>query len=204
MSTFFVSLGIVFLAELGDKSQLMSMAFATRYRARQVILGVVLAALAINLVSVGVGRLLGTFLESAGPWIGIVAGAMFVAFAIWAWFFDDDDGDEDIEEEAAEADAAVTKRLGRRLAPWLIVAIAFVVAELGDKTMLATAALALQFPWLPVWLGSSAGLALASSAGVLLGAALARFLSGPVIAKISAALFLVFGAALIAGGVLAL
>lgn len=200
MSTFFLSVGIVFLAELGDKSQLMSMAFATRYRARQVILGAIVAALGINLVSVAIGQLLGGFLASAGPWLGIAAGALFVAFAVWSWFFEGDDEDED--EVMAEVEKDTAK--GRGKAAWLVVATAFVVAELGDKTMLATAALALQYEWLPVWLGSSVGLALASSAGVLLGAALGRFLSGETVAKVSAGLFAVFGVAMIAAGVMAL
>lgn len=200
VSSLLLSIGIVFLAELGDKSQLMSMAFATRYKARQVILGVVVAALGINLVSVAIGRLLGGFLESAGPWIGIVAGALFVAFAVWTWFFEGEAENED--DVLAEVEAGTTR--GRSRAAWLVVASAFVVAELGDKTMLATAALALQYDWLPVWIGSSIGLALASSAGVLLGAALGRFLSGALVAKISAGLFLVFGAAMIVAGVVAL
>src|SRR5688500_20286883 len=78
---FAVSFGVVFVAELGDKSQLMALAFATRYRALPVLLGITLATTAVHLLSVAVGHGLGNALPTS--WIALVAAVAFVGLGAW-------------------------------------------------------------------------------------------------------------------------
>ena len=133
MSAFLLSFAVIFVAELGDKSQLMAMTFATRYRFWTVISAITAATALVHLFSVAAGNLLGLALPT-GP-INIVAGLAFVAFGLWTLR-----GDELSDEE--EGKAARTNR-----SAFFAVAIAFFLAELGDKTMLATVTLATTNGW---------------------------------------------------------
>src|SRR6476646_5224779 len=72
-----ISFGVIFIAELGDKSQLMALTFATRYRAATVLAGITIATALVHLVSVGVGVGLGSALPTG--WIGLAAGVAFLA-----------------------------------------------------------------------------------------------------------------------------
>ncbi|HEY9564685.1 MAG TPA: TMEM165/GDT1 family protein [Nocardioides sp.] len=189
MYAFLLSTVVIFVAELGDKSQLMAMTFATRYRARDVILGITAATAIVHLASVGIGVAIGSSFADYQDWISIVAGVAFLVFAGWTLR-----GDELTDEEAQKA------KNSKGLAI-LAVGAAFFLAELGDKTMLATITLATQEGWFGTWLGSTVGMvaadALAIAAGVLLG----RQLPEKVIKYGAAAAFLVFGLLLVAQGV---
>jgi putative Ca2+/H+ antiporter (TMEM165/GDT1 family) len=143
-----LAFGAIFLAEFGDKSQLLVLAFATRYPARPVILGVVLAASIIQGVSVAIGAVVGAALPATA--VGVVSGIAFLAVAAWTLRGDDD------EHEPDAADAANVRRLAG-IALVLAVASTFILSELGDKTMLATFALAATQGALPTWIGSTAG-----------------------------------------------
>ena len=143
-----LAFGAIFVAEFGDKSQLIILAFATRYAARPVILGVIVAAALIQGASVAVGALAGAALPAAS--VGIVSGIAFLAVATWTLRGEDDEG----EDEAVAA--ASTRRLAG-LALVATVAGTFILSELGDKTMLATFALAATQGALPTWIGSTAG-----------------------------------------------
>lgn len=195
MTAFLTAVGVVFLAELGDKTQLMAMAFATKYKASRVLLGVAIGALTVNLISVLVGRAVGATLAEHKGIIGIIAGVAFLAFAVWTLV--ETLGDDDDEDEA-EAVAKPSRFGGSAV---LIVASAFFVAELGDRTMLAAAALAMQNGLLATWLGSTIGLILASALGVVFGAALGKRLSGRTMGFVSVALFTVFGLLLVIYGI---
>lgn len=188
MYAFLLSTAVIFVAELGDKSQLMAMTFATRYRARDVILGITAATAIVHLASVGIGALLGaTFADYQGA-INIAAGLAFLGFALWTLR-----GDELTEEEAAKASLS-------RGAALVAVGTAFFLAELGDKTMLATITLATNEGWFGTWLGSTLGMvaadALAIGAGVLIG----RNLPERPVRYGAAALFAIFGVILLVQG----
>src|SRR3546814_722730 len=131
MYAFLLSTVVIFVAELGDKSQLMAMTFATRYRARDVILGITAATAIVHLSSVGIGVAIGSSFADYQDWISIVAGVAFLVFAGWTLR-----GDELTDEEAQKA------KNSKGLAI-LAVGAAFFLAELGDKTMLATIILAI-------------------------------------------------------------
>lgn len=183
MGSLLAALGIVFLAELGDKTQLVALGFGARHRLGPVLAGVALAYAATNLLSVVVGGLLGAALPTRA--LGLGGGVLFIGFAIWSLRPEDDD-DEGV--------AAATGH-GRVV---LSVAAAMFVAELGDKTMLATATLAAQGNPVLVWVGATIGIIASGSVGVLVGRATGARLPERTIRIGSAALFAVFGVALIA------
>ena len=188
MYAFLLSTAVIFVAELGDKSQLMAMTFAARYRARDVLLGITVATALVHLASVGIGAFIGDrFAENQGA-IAVVAGIAFVGFALWTLR-----GDELTEEEAEKA------RRGRGLA-LVAVGSAFFLAELGDKTMLATITLATQEGWLGTWIGSTLGMVAADALAIGVGAVLGRHLPEKAIKYGAAALFAVFGVLLVLDG----
>ncbi len=187
-SALVLSTVVIFVAELGDKSQLMAMTFATRYRARDVLLGITVATALVHLASVGIGHLIGSnFAQYQGP-IAIAAGLAFLGFAAWTLR-----GDELTEEEAQKAKKATGSAL-------LAVGVAFFLAELGDKTMLATITLAVREDWLGTWIGSTVGMVAADALAIVVGAALGRKLPERVITYGAAAAFVLFGLVLIAQG----
>lgn len=188
MYAFLLSTAVIFVAELGDKSQLMAMTFAARYRARDVLIGITVATAVVHLFSVGLGRLVGTQFEESQGTISIIAGIAFLVFAAWTLR-----GDELSEEEAAQA----RRRRGGAL---LAVGIAFFLAELGDKTMLATITLATKEGWLGTWLGSTLGMVLADALAIGVGAVLGKHLPERAIRYGATVAFLVFGLVLIADG----
>ncbi len=179
---------VIFIAELGDKSQLMAMTFATRYRARDVLLGITAATALVHLASVALGYWIGEgFAEYQGP-IAVAAGVAFLGFAAWTLR-----GDELTEDEAEKAKKATGSAL-------LAVGVAFFLAELGDKTMLATITLATQENWLGTWIGSTVGMVAADALAIVVGVALGKHLPEKVITYGAALAFAVFGVLLIAEG----
>jgi putative Ca2+/H+ antiporter (TMEM165/GDT1 family) len=186
VDAFLLSFGVIFLAELGDKSQLMAMTFATRYRPLTVLLAVTLATLRVHAGAVVVGALFAVALPR--DLISIVAGIAFLVFA--AWTIRGDELGEDDERRA--------ERGGR----WALLTIgtAFFLAELGDKTMLATITLATSNEAIGTWLGSTAGMVAADALAIGVGAVLGARLPERAIKIFAAVAFLVFGAILIAEG----
>ncbi|GAA1245801.1 TMEM165/GDT1 family protein [Janibacter melonis] len=188
MYAFLLSTAVIFVAELGDKSQLMAMTFATRYRARDVILAITAATAIVHLASVAIGFWVGTAFADYQDWIAIIAGIAFVIFGLWTLR-----GDELTDEEAAKARKA-------KGAAILAVGMAFFLAELGDKTMLATITLATQHGWFGTWIGSTLGMVAADALAIGVGAVLGRKLPERTIKIGAAVLFFLFGAILIAEG----
>ena len=187
MSAFLLSFAVIFIAELCDKSQLMAMTFATRYRFWTVIAAISAATAVIHLFSVALGSIVGLSLPT-GP-ISLVAGIAFVAFGLWTLR-----GDELSEDEES--------RVQRSTRPaFIAVMIAFFLAELGDKTMLATVTLATTQGWFGTWLGSTVGMVAADALAIGVGTVLGRALPERVIRIGAACLFFIFGAWLLFEGV---
>ncbi|WP_416564257.1 TMEM165/GDT1 family protein [Nocardia testacea] len=161
IATVGLAIGIVFLAELGDKSQLMALTFALRYRWWVVLGGIATATAAVHVISVAIGHFLGAALPTTA--IAAVASITFLAVGLWTLRELVTDRDD---EEPAPSRFATT-------APFFVVLSAFLLAELGDRTMFATAALATDNNWAAVWVGSTIGMvaadALAIAAGILVG-----------------------------------
>ena len=109
MYAFLLSTAVIFVAELGDKSQLMALTFATRYRARDVIIGITAATAVVHLASVGIGAAVGEgFAEQQGL-ISVIAGVAFIVFAAWTLR-----GDELTDDEADKV-KEIYANLGTRL-----------------------------------------------------------------------------------------
>jgi putative Ca2+/H+ antiporter (TMEM165/GDT1 family) len=179
------ALGLVFVAELGDKTQLVALGFGARHRLSPVLIGVAIAYAATNLLSVLVGGLLGVALPVRA--IGLVGGVLFLGFAWWTLR----KGDAD-DPDGGGGSVTVDHR-----SIVLSVASAMFVAELGDKTMLATATLAAQGDPVQTWVGATVGIILSGLLGVLLGRAFGARLPERVTRTGSAVLFAGFGAALL-------
>jgi putative Ca2+/H+ antiporter (TMEM165/GDT1 family) len=183
------SLGLVFVAELGDKTQLVALGFGARHRVGPVLVGVAIAYAVSNPLSVVVGGLLGVALPVRA--IGLIGGVLFLGFAAWTLRQRDaDTGDEAVPD--GEAGPAIDRR-----SIVLSVAAAMFVAELGDKTMLATATLAAQGSPVHTWVGATVGIILSGALGVLLGRVFGARLPERVTRLGSAALFALFGAVLL-------
>ncbi|GAA3793669.1 TMEM165/GDT1 family protein [Sphaerisporangium flaviroseum] len=184
MEAFWISLVVIFVAELGDKSQLMAMTFATRFRPWPVLAGITLATAVVHLFSVGLGGLAGDALPKTA--ISIVAGIAFLGFALWTLR-----GDELSEKESRKAERTTRSAL-------VAVTVAFFLSELGDKTMLATITLATQHGWLGTWIGSTVGMVAADALAIVVGRMLGRHLPEKVIRYGAAAAFALFGIILLA------
>jgi putative Ca2+/H+ antiporter (TMEM165/GDT1 family) len=179
-----LSFGVIFVAELGDKSQLMALAFAARYRALPVLIGITVATAVVHAASVLIGASVGAALPTDA--ISVVAGVAFLAFGLWTLR-----GDTLTAEEAAKADRSNGSAV-------VAASVAFFLAELGDKTMLATITLATTEGAWGTWAGSTLGMVAADGLAIVVGSVLGKRLPERAI-KIGAAVsFFVFGAVLIA------
>jgi len=188
-----LAFGAIFIAEFGDKSQLLILAFATRYAWRPVVLGLVLAAAFIQGISVLVGAAVGAVLPQTA--VAVVSGLAFLAVAAWTIRGGDD-------EDEPEADAAARGKQLAGTALVLTVAGTFIVGELGDKTMLATFGLAATQGALPTWIGSTAGEIAANLVAVVVGRQVGHRLSPRFVRIGSAALFAVAGVVVLLGALL--
>lgn len=187
MHALLLSFGIIFVAEMGDKSQLMALAFSARYRAVPVLVGITVATALVHAFSVLVGAVLGASIPTRA--ISIIAGLAFFGFAAWTLR-----GDTLDEEEQARA--------GRTRHSAIIAAsAAFFLSELGDKTMLATITLATSEGALGTWAGSTLGMVAADALAIAAGKQLGARLSDRAVRIGAAAAFVIFGAILLAEGI---
>ena len=154
MEAFLISTLVVGLAEIGDKTQILSLMLAARFlRPVPIIFGILFATIA-NHAAVG---LAGTFFGDAlrGPWMRWILGLSFLSVAVWALFPDKYEGDG----RTISRSGAFTATL-----------CAFFIAEIGDKTQIATVGLAARFEqFYPVVIGTTLGMMLANIPAVLIG-----------------------------------
>jgi Ca2+/H+ antiporter, TMEM165/GDT1 family len=188
MDAFLLSFGVIFVAELGDKSQLMALAFATRFPAVSVLIAITIATALVHLGSVALGLTVAAVLPTNV--VSIVAGLAFLGFAAWTLRGDALGG---ADEERSRRDAARSVIL--------TVGTAFFLAELGDKTMLATVTLATHENLFGTWLGSTAGMVVADALAIGVGKVLGTRLPERAIRIGAAVAFVVFGLILIWDGV---
>jgi Ca2+/H+ antiporter, TMEM165/GDT1 family len=175
-----LSFGVIFVAELGDKSQLMAMTYALRYRWWVVLLAITVATTAVHAVSVFFGHFLG--LSIPADLMSILAGIAMLVFGLWTLRGDHLDDDESSKAE----------RVGASV--FFAVMSSFFLAELGDKTMLATITLSTNNDWLGVWIGSTVGMVAADALAIAVGALLGKHLPERIIARGAAVLFFGFAA----------
>jgi putative Ca2+/H+ antiporter (TMEM165/GDT1 family) len=178
MEAFLISTGVVALAEIGDKTQLLALVLAAKYRRPvPIILGILVATLLNHAAAGVVGAWLAAWLgEELLRWI---LGLSFIAMAFWMLVPDKLD-----DEEAKPA----------RFGVFLSTLIAFFVVEIGDKTQIATVALAAKYSSLiAVVGGTTLGMMLANVPAVLLGEVAAKKLPMRLVHGVAAAIFAVLG-----------
>ena len=185
MEAFLISTGIVALAEMGDKTQLLSLVLAARFRKPwPIVLGILVATLANHALAGAVGSWVTTLL---GPdvlrW---VLGLSFIAMAVWMLIPDKLD-----EDEGNDAP---------RMGVFMTTAVAFFLAEMGDKTQIATVMLAAQYnAWAWVVAGTTLGMMLANAPVVWLGEAITKRMPIRLVHVVSAVIFAVLGALALLG-----
>lgn len=182
MRTALTTFGVIFLAELPDKTAIATAVLATRYRAISVVLGAWLAFLVQTTVAVTAGGLLGLLPEKP---IRVAAGLGFLVFAYLAL-------KKNPEEEEAEEEAQVASQ--PRRAGWLSSFLVVFAAEWGDLTQLATAALAVQTREpIAVGVGALVALCLVTLLAVAAGSVLTRLMAQRTLELASGAVFVVVG-----------
>ena len=185
MEAFLISTGIVALAEMGDKTQLLSLVLAARFRKPwPIVLGILVATLANHALAGAVGSWVTTLLgPTALRW---VLGLSFIAMAVWMLIPDKLDDDEGSEAP--------------RMGVFMTTVVAFFLAEMGDKTQIATVMLAAQYQaWAWVVAGTTLGMMLANAPVVWLGDAITRRVPITLVHKVSALIFAVLGVLALTG-----
>jgi Ca2+/H+ antiporter, TMEM165/GDT1 family len=180
LEAFLVSTGIVALGEMGDKTQLLAMLLAARFRKPlPIVLGILVATLANHALAGAVGQWVA---DAIGPvWLRWIIGGSFLAMAVWMMIPDKIDEDE--------ADAK-----GLRLGVFGTTVVAFFLAEMGDKTQIATVALAARYDAVvAVVAGTTLGMMLANVPAVFLGDQIAKKVSMTLVHGVSALIFAVLG-----------
>jgi putative Ca2+/H+ antiporter (TMEM165/GDT1 family) len=184
MDAFLVATGIVALAEIGDKTQLLAFLLAARFRRPlPIILGIFIATLLNHAFAAAVGALVS---ELLGPFVmRWVLGLSFLGMAVWTM----------IPDHIDEDDAALP-----RFGVFMTTLLAFFLAEMGDKTQVATVALAARYTDIaPVVAGTTLGMMLANVPAVLFGERIANKLPLSVVHGIAALIFAGLGAATLMG-----
>ena len=181
MDTYLVSTLLVALAEMGDRTQLLAIMLASRYRKPWPILaGILVATLANHSLSALAGFYLANLLNAA--WFKYAVSASFIAMALWALVPDKED--EDGEAKASRMHLGV----------FLTTAVSFFLVEIGDKTQVATIALAARYhEVLLVAAGTTSGMMLANIPAVFLGHAVTRVLPINVLRIAAAVIYLGLG-----------
>jgi putative Ca2+/H+ antiporter (TMEM165/GDT1 family) len=185
MEAFLLSTGIVALAEMGDKTQLLSLVLAARFRRPWPILwGILIATLANHALAGAVGASVTAWL---GPqWLRWILAGSFIAMA--AWMLVPDKLDDDDAPDAPRHSVLVTT------------VIAFFLAEMGDKTQVATVMLAAQYQtWFAVVAGTTLGMMLANAPVVWFGERVMRRVPVRAVHIVSALIFLGLGLAILFG-----
>ncbi|HXX80307.1 MAG TPA: TMEM165/GDT1 family protein [Thermodesulfovibrionales bacterium] len=176
MKPFLASLMFVVLAEMGDKTQLLAMAFACRFRWQVVMGGVFVATAANHLMAATLGSYLAMMVPLQS--IKAVAAGSFILFGLWTIRGDTLHGEDQ----------------KYRFSPFWTVTVAFFMAEMGDKTQLATIALAVEYNTIiTVWLGTTLGMMVSDAVGIIVGNVMGKRLPERAIKWGAALVFIAFG-----------
>ncbi|MEZ5654679.1 MAG: TMEM165/GDT1 family protein [Sphingobium sp.] len=178
MEAFFTSTAVVALAEIGDKTMLLAIVLATRFRKPMpIVFGILFATLANHGIAAFIGQSIANILE--GIWFRYAVGASFIAMALWTLI--PDKLDEEEQKQAA-------------FGAFLTTLVSFFIVEIGDKTQIATIALGAQFQnVLLVTLGTTMGMMLANVPAVYFGNKIVELVPLKLVRIIAALLFLIIG-----------
>jgi putative Ca2+/H+ antiporter (TMEM165/GDT1 family) len=177
-----VSFLVIAIAELGDKTQLLTMALAAKYPMEKVIYGIFSATAALMLIAVLVGGIIQRLVPTL--FISILAGAFFIIYGLII-----------IAPIKKEEKKEESEKMIRSSDPFWIVFGSFFLAEIGDKTQLATFAMTAKYGTpIQIWIGATLGMVLVNLFGLLIGNVLKNYLPEKAINYLSGGVFIVFGA----------
>lgn len=176
ISSSLLTLGVIFLAEVGDKSQLVCMTLASRYRTKPVIFGAICAFALLNLLAVILGASLTLLVPE--KWLTLFAAALFGLFGIQAL----------LSKEESESEESKPKR-SRNI--FITTFVMIFLAELGDKTQLAVVTLSTTYSPIAVWISSTLALTATSAMGVFVGRKFLAKMNVQLIHRVSGGLFIV-------------
>lgn len=179
---FILSTGLIALNEMGDKSQILAMAFAARMKLRKVLLGIFFAVIVLNTLAVAVGSLLAS-VPGWQRWVQLISSILFLIFGLWSLKGETkEENDEPKNKKHSYGDTA-------------IVFTSFFFSEMGDKTQLVTISLAARYPSAPllVLAGTTLGMMIADGIGIFAGVIIHKKLPENALRISSAALFIFFG-----------
>lgn len=178
LSTLGASFALIFLAEFGDKSQIVCMTLAAKYRPWPVLLGSTAAFAVLNLLAVAFGAVVASWVPDF--WLALIVAGLFFFFGLQSLLSGNElpDGDKP------------TSRSSHGL--FITTLLMIFVAEFGDKTQLAVAGLSSAYHGLPVWIGATLALLCTSLLGIIAGQRILKRLPLPLIHKLSGILFLLF------------
>ncbi len=181
MEAFFVSLGVVAVSEIGDKTQLLALLLAARFnRPAPIVAGILIATVLNHAIAGAVGGAVAAALDPTVLRWGL--GLLFIAMGAWALIPDKIDDDEKVKDAATGP------------AIFWVTTVSFFVAEMGDKTQLATAALAARFDAIVmVVAGTTAGMLIADVPAVFIGKAATEKVQSKWLRYVAAAIFVVMG-----------
>ncbi len=182
MTALLTALGLVFVAELGDKSMLLVMVMGPRYGAARVLTAVALETAIVMALAVLLGGVADLLLPERALALG--SGLLFVGFGVWT--LRGDGGDQ--EGVDAAGDRSLLAVIGA-------LAVVFFLAELGDKTQVATLSLSSLNPHarLGVWVGATVGMVAADAVAIGAGQSLMRVISRRTLERAAGVLFIAFG-----------
>ncbi len=177
MSDLLQAFALIFIAEMGDKTQIMAMAFATQYKVKDILIGVAIGAFLNHGLAILLGSMLTQFIPIEA--LQLVAGVLFIAFGLLSLSIAEED-----EEEVT----------GKKFGAIFTVALAFFLGELGDKTQLTALTLSTQstFPALTL-AGTVLGMVVVSSFGIFIGSKLGDKIPEHMIRISAFVIFMFFG-----------
>lgn len=176
--------GVIFIAELGDKTQLLALGFGARHRLRTVLAGLAVGYATASALAAVIGGVLGAALPERP--IALAAGTLFLVVAAVTAFGHEDEADDDGRPTVGRSRHVVAS-----------IALTIAIAELGDKTQLATIALAARSNPIATWLGATLGEVTAGMVGAIAGRRLGAAIDDAVMQTVSAVLFAAVGVAVI-------
>lgn len=179
ISEYIKALLLIFVAEMGDKTQILAMIFSTRYKIQKVLIGVAIGSFLNHGIAIVLGRYIGTLVPTYI--LQMIAGLAFLGFALWTVLEKDDDEEDELGSSSGKG-AIIT------------VASAFFLGELGDKTQLTAITLSVDaaYPVL-ILLGTVSGMVLTSSLGIFVGSKIGHKVPDRVLKIFSALVFTLFG-----------